>query len=171
MPLSLKTSDRWFVAILPAVLLASLFWFAFASPKRTHIVAAQTEIESLGGLDWLAERNHLLKTEKTQLLENAPARNRTPDAAAAHRAASPVLALSAARNAFRQAGLQIAGETLRKNQPSEWTLSLIGSFAEILQALELLSGPDYPELSVVSVSWTELRAGNATAVWQIRIVL
>ena len=85
--------------------------------------------------------------------------------------ASPVLALSAARNAFRQAGLQIAGETLRKNQPSEWTLSLIGSFAEILQALELLSGPDYPELSVVSVSWTELRAGNATAVWQIRIVL
>ena len=165
MPLSLKSSDRWFVAILPAVLLASLFWFAFASPKRTHIVAAQTEI------DWLAERNHLLKTEKTRLLENAPARNRTPDAAAAHRAASPVLALSAARNAFRQAGLQIAGETLRKNQSSEWTLSLIGSFAEILQALELLSGPDYPELSVVSVSWTELRAGNATAVWQIRIVL
>ena len=50
MPLSLKTSDRWFVAILPAVLLASLFWFAFASPKRTHIVAAQTEIESLGGV-------------------------------------------------------------------------------------------------------------------------
>ena len=115
MPLSLKSSDRWFVAILPAVLLASLFWFAYASPKRTHIVAAQTEIESLGGLDWLAERNNLLKTEKTRLLENAPARNRTPDAAA-HRAASPVLALSAARNAFRQAGLQIAGETLRKNQ-------------------------------------------------------
>ena len=170
MPLSLKSSDRWFVAILPAVLLASLFWFAFASPKRNHIVAAQTEIESLGGLDWLAERNNLLKTEKTRLLENAPARNRTPDAAA-HRAASPVLALSAARNAFRQAGLQIAGETLRKNQPSDWTLSLIGSFAEILQALELLSGPDDPELSVVSVSWTELRAGNATAVWQIRIVL
>lgn len=174
MPMTLKSSDRWFVCVLPAILLAALFWFGFASSKHAHLSAAQAEIESLGGLERLVERNLFLNTEKTRLQNNASTRNRTTSIAPGMRAPSPMLSLSAARNAFRQAGLQIAEESLRSNQTNrttEWSLSLVGEFPQFLDALNLLSGPDYPELSVIAVSWEELRAGSSAAVWQIRIVL
>ncbi|MGN0844361.1 MAG: hypothetical protein ACI4QT_03980 [Kiritimatiellia bacterium] len=172
--MTLKSSDRWFVCILPAILLAALFWFGFASPKRAHLSAAQAEIESLGGFERLVERNLFLQTEKDRHQNHASTQNRTSSFAPGMRTASPVLSLSAARNVFRQAGLQIAEESLRSNQTNratEWSLSLVGEFPRLLDALNLLSGPDYPELSVIAVSWEELRAGSSAAVWQIRIVL
>ena len=174
MPMTLKTSDRWFVCVLPALLLATLFWFGFASPKQAHLYAAQAEIDSLGGLERLTERNLLLKTEKARLQTPTSAQSHTAASAPGMRTPSPVLSLSAARNVFRQAGLQIAEESLRSNQTdrtTEWSISLVGEFPQFLEALNLLSGPDYPELSVVAVSWEELRAGSSAAVWQIRIVL
>ena len=53
MALLVRKADQWFLCLLPAILLAAVFWFGYAVPQRNHLASMEREMERLGTVDAL----------------------------------------------------------------------------------------------------------------------
>lgn len=181
MALLVRKADQWFLCLLPAILLAAVFWFGYAVPQRNHLGSMEREMERLGTVDALTARHAALATERDALRKPRPAAQGQPGAPAQALpglpAGSPAVAQSAVRNVFRQCNLHLLGEALKtetarnRSGRHQWTLAVSGSYADLRQAIRQLAGDEYAELTVEAVLWRAVQPGVSNAVWQITLAL
>ena len=78
MALLVRKADQWFLCLLPAILLAAVFWFGYAVPQRNHLGSMEREMERLGTVDALTARHAALATERDALRKPRPAAQGQP---------------------------------------------------------------------------------------------